>query len=109
VTLFLRNISSLLSEHVTQGTFLRFVPIAIAPGTNSQLGPSHAISQDKVGRDSGPLHSNPYPYTDSPGQPAACAAGNETFTANRAVIGNPPGKPVLRTEKTTKTTKASAS
>ncbi len=108
VTLFLRNISSLLSEHVTQGTFLRFVPIAIAPGANSQLGPSHAISQDKVGRDSGPLHSNPYPYTDSPGQPAACGAGNETFLANRAVIGNPPGKPVLRTEKTS-STKASAS
>jgi ABC-type transporter Mla subunit MlaD len=109
VTLFLRNISSLLSEHVTQGTFLRFVPIAIAPGTNSQLGPSHAISQDKVGRDSGPLHSNPYPYTDSPGQPAACAAGNESFVANQAVIGNPPGKLALRTEKTTKATKAGTS
>jgi ABC-type transporter Mla subunit MlaD len=101
-TLFLRNISSLLSEHVTQGSFLRFVPIAIAAGPNSQLGPSHAISRNKVDRDTGPLHSNPYPYTDSPGQPASCAAGNEKFIANRAVIGNPPGKIAQRTEKTTK-------
>src|SRR6202034_130286 len=60
VTLFLRNIASLLSEHVSQGTFLRFVPISIAPGTNSQNGPSHAISRLPVGTDSGPLHSNPY-------------------------------------------------
>jgi virulence factor Mce-like protein len=103
VTLFLRNISSLLSEHVTQGTFLRFIPIAIAPGPNSQSGPSHQISTLPVGRDSGPLHSNPYPYTDSPGQPAECAAGNETFTAGQAVIGNPAGNLGLRTEKTTKT------
>jgi ABC-type transporter Mla subunit MlaD len=100
VTLFLRNISGLLSEHVTQGTFLRFVPISIAPGTNSQNGPSHAISQLAVGTDSGPLHSNPYPYTDSPGQPAECAAGNETFKANQVVIGNPSGKLGLKTEKT---------
>ncbi len=100
VTLFLRNISSLLSEHVTQGTFLRFVPLSIAPGTNSQNGPSHQISQLPVGRDSGPLHSNPYPYTDSPGQPAECAAGNETFKANQVVIGNPPGNLGLKTEKT---------
>jgi ABC-type transporter Mla subunit MlaD len=100
VTLFLRNISSLLSEHVTQGTFLRFVPIAIAPGSNSQSGPSHHISTLPVGRDSGPLHANPYPYTDSPGQPAECAAGNETFKAGSAVIGNPPGHLGLRTEKT---------
>ena len=105
MTLFLRNISGLLSEHVTQGTFLRFVPISIEPGTNSQNGPSHAISRLPVGTDSGPLHSNPYPYTDSPGQPAECAAGNETFKANQVVIGNPSGKLGLKTEKT----KASAS
>jgi ABC-type transporter Mla subunit MlaD len=100
VTLFLRNIQSLLSEHVTQGTFLRFVPLSILPGTNSQNGPSHDVSQLPVGKDSGPLHSNPYPYTDSPGQPAECAAGNETFKANQVVIGNPPGKLGLKTEKT---------
>ena len=33
----------------------------------------------------------PYPNTDSPGQPAECAAGNETFDAATSVIGNPPG------------------
>ena len=49
VTLFLRNISSLLSEHVSQGGLLRFVQIAIddIPGAESQpsqkvyTGPGH--------------------------------------------------------------------
>jgi ABC-type transporter Mla subunit MlaD len=100
VTLFLRNISSLLSEHVTQGTFLRFVPIAIAPGADSQSGPSSKLSAAKAGSDSGPLNSNPYPYTDSPGQPASCAAGNETYSGKKLVIGNPSSKLTLRTEKT---------
>jgi hypothetical protein len=49
---------------------------------------------------SGPVHVNPYPNTDSPGQPAECAAGNETFTAGHALIGNPPGNLGLSTEQT---------
>jgi ABC-type transporter Mla subunit MlaD len=100
VTLFLRNVSNLLSEHVTQGGLLRFVPISITPGTNSQSGPSHQVSRRPVGQDSGPLHSNPYPYTDSPGQPAECSAGNETFKSGQVVIGNPPTKRGLNTEQT---------
>ncbi|MGI8713585.1 MAG: MlaD family protein [Solirubrobacteraceae bacterium] len=100
VTLFLRNIASLLSEHVTQGTFLRFVPIAIddLPGRESE--PSSRLYTGPVTGASGPVHSNPYPYTDAPGQPAECAAGNETFSAKQAVIGNPAGSLGLRTEKT---------
>ena len=39
----------------------------------------------------GPVHVNPYPNTDSPGQTPECAAGNEPFPATNAVIGNPPG------------------
>lgn len=100
VTLFLRNISSLLSEHVTEGTFLRFVPIAITPVTGSPSQPSSRVYTGAKGRDLGPLHANPYPNTDSPGQPAECAAGNETFNASQSVLGNPPGKLGLRTEKT---------
>jgi ABC-type transporter Mla subunit MlaD len=104
VTLFLRNISSLLSEHVSQGTFLRFVPIAIddLPGRESE--PSSQLYTGPIKGASGPVHSNAYPYTDSPGQPAECAAGNETFTSGQAVIGNPPGHLRLATEKTTETT-----
>jgi ABC-type transporter Mla subunit MlaD len=102
VTLFLRNISSLLSEHVTQGTFLRFIPIAIddLPGNESE--PSHRLYTGPATNGSGAVHSNPYPYTDSPGQPAECAAGNETYNAHQAVTGNPAGKLALATEKTTK-------
>jgi virulence factor Mce-like protein len=102
VTLFLRNISSLLSEHVSQGTFLRFVPIAIDDVTGAESLPSQHLYTGKATGGSGPVHSNPYPNTDSPGQPAECAAGNETYTAARAVIGNPPGNLGLSTEKTTK-------
>jgi hypothetical protein len=103
VTLFLRNISSLLSEHVSEGTFLRFVPIAIddLPGRESE--PSSQLYTGPVKGASGPVHSNAYPNTDSPGQPAECAAGNETFTPGTAVIGNPSGHLRLATEKTTAT------
>jgi ABC-type transporter Mla subunit MlaD len=100
VTLFLRNISSLLSEHVSQGTLLRFVQVAITdlPGRESE--PSQRAYTGPVRVASGPVHVNPYPNTDSPGQPAECAAGNETFAAGHAVIGNPPGNLGLSTEQT---------
>ncbi len=102
VTLFLRNISSLLSEHVSQGGLLRFVQIAIddIPGAESE--PSQKIYPGPVGFASGPLHVNPYPNTDSPGQPAECAAGNEPYSGSHAVLGNPPGNLGLKTETTTK-------
>jgi virulence factor Mce-like protein len=102
VMLFLRNISSLLSEHVSQGGLLRFVQIAIndIPGAESQ--PSQQVYAGPATFGSGPLHVNPYPYTDSPGQPAACAAGNEHYLTSGPVIGNPPGKLRLATETTKK-------
>jgi ABC-type transporter Mla subunit MlaD len=98
VTLFLRNISSLLSEHVSQGTFLRFVQIAIddLPGRESE--PSSRAYTGPASSAAGPLHVNPYPNTDSPGQPAECAAGNEPFRDGHAVIGNPPGNLGVATE-----------
>ncbi|HET8979516.1 MAG TPA: MlaD family protein [Solirubrobacteraceae bacterium] len=100
VTLFLRNTSSLLSEHVSQGTLLRFVQIAIddIPGAESE--PSSHVYQGPVGNASAPLHVNPYPYTAAPGQPAACAAGNEPYTAGHVAIGNPSGHLSLKTETT---------
>ncbi|MGA9858570.1 MAG: MlaD family protein [Solirubrobacteraceae bacterium] len=100
VTLFLRNTASLVSEHVSQGTLLRFVQIAIddVPGYESE--PSSKVYTGLGGSASGPLHVNPYPNTAAPGQPAECAAGNEPYNATRAVIGNPPGKLALSTETT---------
>jgi ABC-type transporter Mla subunit MlaD len=100
VTLFLRNTQSTLSEHVSNGALLRFVQIAVQDGPQHQSGPSSGVDQGPAGTDQGPLNANPYPYTDSPGQPAACAAGNESYTASHPVIGNPKGKLSLKTEAT---------
>jgi ABC-type transporter Mla subunit MlaD len=104
VTLFLRNGQNALSEHVSEGTLLRFVQISITDGPGLESSPSSKVYTGPPGTASAPLHVNPYPFTDSPGQPAACAAGNEPFVSGHAVIGNPPGKLPLKTE----TTKASA-
>jgi ABC-type transporter Mla subunit MlaD len=100
VTLFLRNTGSVLSEHVSQGGLLRFVQVLIddVPGDESE--PSSKVYTGATANAHGPVHVNPYPNSDAPGQPAQCAAGNEPFTAGRAVIGNPPGKISLKTETT---------
>ena len=100
VTLFLRNGASLLSEHVSQGTLLRFVQISIDDVPGSESEPSSKVYTGPAGSASGPLHVNPYPYTDAPGQPAACAAGNEPYSAAHAVIGNPSGHLSDKTEVT---------
>jgi ABC-type transporter Mla subunit MlaD len=100
VTLFLRNGASLLSEHVSQGSLLRFVQIAIDNIPGAESGPSQKVYPGPVGTASGPLHVNPYPYTAAPGQPVACAAGNESYNPNRLTIGNPPGHLPATTEVT---------
>ncbi|HTU98240.1 MAG TPA: MlaD family protein [Solirubrobacteraceae bacterium] len=102
VTLFLRNSQSLLSEHVSQGSLLRFVQIAIddVPGYESE--PSSApFTGTSTGHASGPLHVDPYPNTASPGQTRECSAGNEPYP-QKAVIGNPAGNVGIRTEQTTR-------
>ena len=98
VTLFLRNTASLLSEHVSQGTLLRFVQIAVDDGAGYESEPSSQVYTGPGASASGPLHVNPYPNTAAPGQPAECAAGNEPYPATHAVIGNPAGKLSLKTE-----------
>ncbi len=103
-TLFLRNVASLLSEHVTDGTFLRFVQVAITdlPGRESE--PSHKLYTGPVDQSSGPVHSDPYPNTASPGEVAECSAGNEPFV-KKAVVGNPSVNVGKKTEVTTRSTK----
>jgi virulence factor Mce-like protein len=100
VTLFLRNISSLLSEHTSSGTALRFVIISVADGLGHEGGPSTRPYLGPAGNGFGPIHVNPYPNTDSPGQTPECAAGNEPYSDKQAVIGNPPGNLGLKTETT---------
>jgi ABC-type transporter Mla subunit MlaD len=100
VTLFLRNIASLLDEHVTQGGLLRFDQVAITDSPGYESSPSQRPYTGPAGEISGPLHVNPYPNTDSPGQTPECAAGNEPYSKNHASFGNPPGNVGLKTEST---------
>ena len=96
VTLWFRNVSSLLSEGDTHGTWQRFNIIATPTGPNNEGGPSSAPASGP-GEDNY-LHTNPYPNTAAPGQPKECEAGNETFIKGEKVIGNVPGTQPAKTE-----------
>ena len=83
VTLFLRN----TAEPARPSTSARAGCCAscrsrstTSPGVESE--PSSKPFTGGSTTDSGPLHVNPYPYTDSPGQPAECSAGNEPLSAS---------------------------
>jgi len=105
VTLFLRNIASTLSDDVITGTVLRFNLVVIADTPGSEGVPSqrpYTTPQTQTGQFIGPIHVNPYPNTDSPGQTPECAAGNERYSGKAARIGNPPGNVGLKTETTTR-------
>jgi virulence factor Mce-like protein len=99
VTLWFRNVSSLLSEGGSNGTTQRFIIIATPQGPNNEGGPSSAPANGPS-RDNF-LHSNPYPNTASPGQTRECEAANETYLAGRQVIGNVPGNQGTRHDATT--------
>jgi virulence factor Mce-like protein len=97
-TLFFRNISSLLSEGSSSGTWQRFIIIVTPLGPNAEGAPSSAPAN-------GPTidnhyHANPYPHTASPGQPHECEAGNEPYVAGRTITTNPAGTQSATTEKT---------
>jgi virulence factor Mce-like protein len=94
-TLWFRNISSLLSEGDTNGTWQRFIIIATPQGRNNEGGPSSAPANgpDRANY----LHQNPYPNTAAPGQPRECEAGNEPYVAGRQVLGNVAGDQGLTT------------
>ncbi|HKN93369.1 MAG TPA: MlaD family protein [Thermoleophilaceae bacterium] len=96
ITLFLRNISSLLSVGDGNGTWQRFIIIATPTGPNSEGGPSSgpANGPDVANH----LHANPYPNTASPGQDKECEAGNEIYTPGKTVIGNVPGNQGTHTD-----------
>ena len=105
VTLFLRNIASSLSDDVLSGTALRFNLVTIADEPGSEAVPSQrpwTRPETDPRAEIGPIHVNPYPNTDSPGQTPECAAGNERYSGNAARIGNPPGNVGLKTETTTR-------
>jgi virulence factor Mce-like protein len=89
VTLWFRNIASLLSEGDRNGTWQRFIIVTTPQGPNSESGPSS-------GPANGPnsdnyLHSNPYPNTASPGQTKECESANEDYYVARQMLSNLPG------------------
>jgi phospholipid/cholesterol/gamma-HCH transport system substrate-binding protein len=97
VTLFFRNIASLLSVGDSNGTWQRFIIIATPTGPNNEGGPSSGPANGPT--QANHLHSNPYPNTASPGQsPKECEAGNETYAAGTTRIGNVPGNQGTHTE-----------
>src|SRR5205807_8067215 len=89
LTLWFRNIASLLSEGDKNGTWQRFIIIATPSGPNNEGGPSSAPangpSQDNH------LLVNPYPYTASPAQPRSCHAAHESYTPGQTHIGHAAG------------------
>jgi hypothetical protein len=95
VTLWFRNISSLLSEGDANGTWQRFIIIATPQGPNNEGGPSSRPANGPG--EANHLHANPYPNTAAPGQPRECEAGNEDYLVGRTVIGNLPGNQGTKT------------
>jgi ABC-type transporter Mla subunit MlaD len=98
VTLWFRNVSSLLSEGDRNGTWQRFIIIATPQGRNNEGGPSSEPANGPTVDNH--LHSNPYPNTASPGQPKECEAANEPYDRGHTVIGNVPGRQQATTEGT---------
>jgi virulence factor Mce-like protein len=96
VSLFLRNVASLLSVGDANGTWQRFIIVATPTGPNSETGPSSGPANGPTTENH--LHANNYPNTASPGQTKECEAGNEPYQAGKTVIGNVPGNQGLHTD-----------
>jgi hypothetical protein len=103
VSLWFRNVASLLSEGDTNGTSQRFIIIVPPSGPNNEGGPASAPANGGVpGAKDNYLHSNPYPNTAGPGQDKECEAANESYAAGKQVIGNVPGNQTTRHDVTTR-------
>ncbi len=96
VTLWFRNISSLLSEGDRNGTWQRFIIVATPQGPNNEGGPSSAPANGP--NEENHVHLNPYPNTAAPGQPRECESGNEPYLVGKTVTGNVPGTQQLSTD-----------
>ncbi len=96
LTLWFRNVASLLSEGDRNGTWQRFIIIATPQGPNGEGGPASAPANGPT--EDNHLHTNPYPFTAAPGQPKECEAANEPYARGRTVLSNPPGTQSATTE-----------
>jgi virulence factor Mce-like protein len=89
-TLWFRNVSSVLSEGDSHGTWQRFIIVPTPQGPNSESGPSSAPANGPTTANH--LHANPYPNSAAPGQsPKECEGGNEPYAVGKTVVGNTPG------------------
>jgi virulence factor Mce-like protein len=103
LTLAFRNVASLEAENVGVGTLARSGFVLSPTGPNNEGYPSsapangpsteHAFKSTTI-IDNNHSHVNPYPNVAGPGQPQVCEAGNETYLAGKAVIGNVPASAV---------------
>ena len=107
VSLWFRNVSSLLSVGDSNGTTQRFIIIATPQGPNNEGGPSSAPANGGVpGKQDNYLHTNPYPNTASPGQDTReCEGANEPYAIGKQSLGNVPGNQGVSTDKTTRSLK----
>jgi virulence factor Mce-like protein len=96
LTLWFRNVSSLLSEGDRNGTWQRFIIVTTPQGPNNEGGPSSGPANGPT--EANHLHINPYPNTAAPGQPRECEAGNEQFLPGQTVTSNVPGTQQASTE-----------
>jgi virulence factor Mce-like protein len=96
VTLWFRNIGSLLSEGDGHGTWQRFIIITTPQGPNSESGPSSAPANGPTTDNH--LHANTYPNTAAPGQTPECEAGNEDYLLGKTIVGNLPGNQGTKTD-----------
>lgn len=97
ISLWFRNVSSLLSEGDSNGTWQRFIVVAAPNGPNNEGGPASAPAN---GPSPNFLHSNPLPNTPGGGRTDECEAANETYIDGRKVIGNVPGNQGTKTDRT---------
>lgn len=94
LALLLRNVAETSSTGPASGKWVRAVGVLPTVGLNAEGNPAAAPANGAPPPAPYPdqgqnfLHSNPYPWTASPGQPRVCAAGNEIYTAGVKVIGN---------------------
>ena len=88
LALLLRNAQNLGSTGNSQGRWVRAISVLPPVGPNAEGVPAAAPASGGGPNPGNFLHSNPYPYTASPGQPRICAAGNEIYTPRTTVVGN---------------------
>jgi virulence factor Mce-like protein len=96
VTLWFRNVSSLLSEGDSNGTWQRFIIVTTPQGPNSEGGQASKPANGPTFENH--LHTDPYPHTGAPGEPKECEAGNEPYLGGRTVTSNVPGTQADHTE-----------